>query len=103
MPLPERPAPAVELACFRITQEALTNVLRHSGASQVTVMLAPREDALLLSVIDDGRGFDPQHGSGLGLITMRERAQQIGGTFDIETVPGAGTCVRACLPLRAPG
>lgn len=103
VPLPERPAPAVELACFRIAQEALTNVLRHAGATQVTVMLAPREDALLLSVIDDGRGFDPEQSSGLGLITMRERAQQIGGTFDIETVAGAGTCVRACLPLRAPG
>ncbi|MDI9237449.1 sensor histidine kinase [Lysobacter sp. LF1] len=101
-PLPERPDPAVELATFRIAQEALTNVLRHSGASHVTVMLAPRGDQLLLTVIDDGRGFDPARSSGLGLITMRERAQQIGGTFDIETVPGAGTCVRACLPLRAP-
>lgn len=101
-PLPERPAPAVELASFRIAQEALTNVLRHSGASHVTVMLAPRGDQLLLTIIDDGRGFDPAQSSGLGLITMRERAQQIGGTFDIETVPGAGTCIRACLPLRVP-
>lgn len=100
-PLPERPDPAVELACFRIAQEALTNVLRHSGATRVTVMLAPRGDHVLLSVIDDGRGFDPAQSSGLGLITMRERAQQIGGTFDIETVSDAGTCVMATLPLRA--
>ena len=98
----ERPDPAVELACFRIAQEALTNVLRHSGATRVTVTLAPRDEEILLSVIDDGRGLDPERLNGLGLITMRGRAQQLGGTFDIETVPDAGTCVRACLPLRAP-
>ncbi len=101
MPLPQRPDPAVELAAFRIAQEALTNVLRHSGAARVTVMLAPRDDALLLSVIDDGRGFDPGTTGGLGLVAMRERVQHLGGTFDIETVPGAGTCVRAVLPMRA--
>ncbi|HEY0502762.1 MAG TPA: sensor histidine kinase [Lysobacter sp.] len=99
-PLPERPDPAVELAAFRIAQEALTNVLRHSGAGHVTVMLAPRGDGLLVSVIDDGRGFDPEGTGGLGLVTMRERAQHLGGTFDIESVPDAGTCVRATLPLR---
>jgi len=101
-PLPERPDPAVELACFRIAQEALTNVLRHSGATQVTVLLAPRGDQILLSIIDDGRGFDTDDVHGLGLIAMRERATHLGGTFDIETVAGAGTCVRATLPLRQP-
>ena len=99
-PLPERPEPAVELACFRIAQEALTNVLRHSGATQVTVLLAPRGDQILLSIIDDGRGFDTNDVHGLGLIAMRERATHLGGTFDIETVAGAGTCIRACLPVR---
>lgn len=99
-PLPERPDAAVELACFRIAQEALTNVLRHSGATQVTVLLAPRGDTLLLSVIDDGRGFDPDQTHGLGLIAMRERVAHLGGTFDIETVADAGTCIRACLPMR---
>jgi len=99
-PLPERPDPAVELACFRIAQEALTNVLRHSGATQVTVLLAPRGDQILLSIIDDGRGFDPDDVHGLGLIAMRERATHLGGTFDIETVAGAGTCIRACLPVH---
>ncbi|WP_254200561.1 MULTISPECIES: sensor histidine kinase [unclassified Lysobacter] len=102
-PLPERPDPAVELACFRIAQEALTNVLRHSGASQVTVILAPRGEEILLSIIDDGRGFDPDSVHGLGLIAMRERATHLGGTFDIETVPGAGTCIRATLPMRVAG
>jgi signal transduction histidine kinase len=100
-PLPQRPDPAVELACFRIAQEALTNVLRHSGASQVTVILAPLGEEILLSVIDDGRGFEPGQIHGLGLVTMRERATHLGGIFDIETVIGAGTCVRATLPLRA--
>ncbi len=99
-PLPERPDPAVELACFRIAQEALTNVLRHAGAHQVTVILAPRGEEILLSIIDDGRGYDPEQIHGLGLVTMRERATHLGGTFDIETVSGAGTCVRATLPLR---
>ena len=99
-PLAERPDAPVELACFRIAQEALTNVLRHSGATQVTVLLAPRGDQLLLSIIDDGRGFDPENVHGLGLIAMRERATHLGGTFDVETVADAGTCVRACLPMR---
>ena len=102
-PLPQRPDPAVELAAFRIAQEALTNVLRHSRARHVTVMLAPGDDALLLSVIDDGRGFDPQGAGGLGLVAMRERATHLGGTFDVESVPDAGTCVRAYLPVRAGG
>jgi len=102
-PLPQRPDPAVELACFRIAQEALTNVLRHSGATQVTVLLAPRGDQILLSIIDDGRGFDTDDVHGLGLIAMRERATHLDGTFDIETVAGAGTCIRACLPVRVGG
>jgi signal transduction histidine kinase len=99
-PLPERPAPAVELACFRIAQEALTNVLRHAGAGNARLVLVRRADALLLEVHDDGRGFANPDATGLGLVTMRERAQQVGGSIEVESDPQRGTRVRACLPLR---
>ncbi len=100
-PLPRRPAPAVELACFRIVQEALTNVLRYAGASRVRVALAADGEMLALDVSDNGRGFSPGEATGLGLVIMRERAQLLGGRFQIETAPGAGTSVRAQLPMAA--
>ncbi|MFC5593450.1 sensor histidine kinase [Lysobacter niastensis] len=98
--LQDRADPAVELACFRIAQEALTNVLRHADARQVTLTLSRQEGGLMLHVLDDGRGVAPDRIDGLGLLTMRERAQLLGGHFDIETEPGAGTSVRAWLPLK---
>ncbi|MGN6513202.1 MAG: sensor histidine kinase, partial [Lysobacteraceae bacterium] len=98
-PLPRRPDPAAELACFRIAQEAMTNIQRHARAGNVVVALAADADGLLLTVRDDGRGFDPAHSGGLGLVTMRERAQQVGGTLEIDTKPGTGSCVRARIPL----
>lgn len=102
-PLPHRPDPAVELACFRIAQEALTNVLRHAGARRVTVTLAAQDRTLVLSVQDDGHGFDPGRTHGLGLVTMRERAQQLGGSFRIDTDPGVGTRLHARLPMTLAG
>ena len=99
-PLPRRPDPAAELACFRIAQEAMTNIQRHARAANVVVALAADAGGLQLTVRDDGRGFDPAHSGGLGLVTMRERAQQVGGLLDIDTAPGAGSCVRAHIPLR---
>jgi signal transduction histidine kinase len=103
-PLPRRPAPDVELACFRIAQEALTNVLRHAGARNVAVRLrADGERALALEVVDDGRGFDRDAASGgLGLVTMRERARQLGGTLAIDS-DERGTRVAARLPMSAAG
>jgi signal transduction histidine kinase len=99
-PLPRRPDAPVELACFRIAQEALTNVLRHAGAATVAVRL--RQDgagSLTLDVVDDGRGFDPGTASqGLGLVTMRERARLAGGTLDLgHAMPG--TRIRVTLPM----
>ena len=96
----QRPAPAVELACFRIAQEALTNVLRHAEAQQVVVVLDASGGELCLSVTDDGRGFDPSRTPGLGLVTMRERAQQLGGRFEIDAGDIGGTVVRAWLPMH---
>jgi signal transduction histidine kinase len=98
-PLPRRPPPAVELACFRIAQEALTNVLRHADAAEVQVTLDTDGDTLELHVEDDGRGFDPSQTHGLGLVTMRERAEQLGGTLAVTRGARGGTCVRARLPM----
>lgn len=97
-PLPSRAPPDIELACFRIAQESLTNVLRHAHAQHVDVTLRVCDDALRLDVFDDGHGIDATRPQGLGLVTMRERAQLVGGTLDIES-DARGTRVRACLPL----
>jgi signal transduction histidine kinase len=99
-PLPRRPDPAAELACFRIAQEAMTNIQRHAQAAHVAVNLGAENGGLELSVRDDGRGFDPSHSGRLGLVTMRERAEQVGGRLEIDTAPGRGSCVRAYIPLR---
>lgn len=100
-PLPCRPPRDVELACFRIAQEALTNVLRHAQARRVVLRLSCDEAWLRLQVDDDGNGLAPDRRDGLGLVTMRERAQQLGGTFAIESEPGA-TRIDVALPLAAP-
>lgn len=101
-PLPRRADAAVELACFRIAQEALTNALRHAGARSVAVRLRlDDEGSLALEVVDDGAGFDRTAASGgLGLATMRERALQLGGTFDIAS-DARGTRIAARLPMSA--
>ena len=90
---------AVEVAAYRIALEALTNVARHSGARSCTVRLSIVDGALRLEVVDNGHGLRPSTPAGTGLISMRERAQELGGTFEIEPVPGGGTTVRARLPL----
>jgi two-component system, NarL family, sensor kinase len=96
--LPALPA-AVEVAAYRITLEALTNVSRHACADSCTVRLALNGD-LELEVADDGRGLDPAHRDGVGLRSMRERVAELGGTFAIESPPSGGTCVRARLPVE---
>lgn len=101
--LPTRPDPAVSLACFRIIQETLTNVLRYADASRVRVGLAADGETLTLAVSDNGCGFLPAEATGLGLVIMRERAQLLGGRLQIETAPGQGTTVRAQLPMAPRG
>jgi signal transduction histidine kinase len=96
--LPPLPA-AVEVAAYRIVQEALTNVARHAEAQQCTIHLTLDDKTLTLEASDDGQGFSPRRRSGIGLSSMRERAEELGGTFEIESTPGRGTTVRACLPL----
>ncbi|MCS6882196.1 MAG: two-component regulator propeller domain-containing protein [Oscillochloridaceae bacterium] len=88
-------APEVQLACYRIVQEALNNVVKHAAAARVEVTLDCTPAEVLLRVRDDGRGFDPARASrgGLGLDILRERASEIGAQLTIETAPDAGTTV----------
>ncbi len=93
--------PEVATTAFRILQESLTNIMRHASASRVDVALQRRGSQLLLSVKDDGIGFEGTPGIGsLGLLGMNERASGVGGRVEIESIPGQGTTVTACLPLR---
>jgi two-component system, NarL family, sensor histidine kinase UhpB len=96
-------SPEAELAVYRIVQEALANVLRHSGAKHASVHLARDGNRLGVRVEDDGRGFDfgsvRGSGGGLGLFGMNERAAYLGGTVEVESTPGAGTRVRAEIPV----
>jgi len=89
----------VELAAYRICAEALTNVARHAGASQVTVGLRVSGDELALTVVDDGRGIAPDAAPGLGIESMRERASELGGRLVVTPGPMGGTRVDGVLPL----
>jgi NarL family two-component system sensor histidine kinase LiaS len=98
----EQEAPlAVEEALFRVAQEALANVQRHSGATQVEVTLAWAGQGVTLRVTDDGHGFDPEAawGRGLGLPGMRERVEALGGRLEVSSAPGQPTTIAARMPL----
>jgi PAS domain S-box-containing protein len=94
----------VATALFRIVQESLTNVVRHAGASSVQVRLTSDEDHLMLTVCDNGSGIaaEGRSGTGIGLVSMRERATSLGGQLKIAGVPGAGTTIEVTLPLARP-
>ena len=87
---------------LRIAQEALGNAVRHSGADRIEVRLRGEEEQLVLSVTDDGCGFDPAgpevRGQRLGLTSMEERATELGGTLRVDSTLGAGTTVRLEVP-----
>jgi signal transduction histidine kinase len=97
----------VKTTLFRITQEALTNVIKHSAANQVKVNLDYQNDGVRLEVTDDGVGFDRSTMQSIarpswGLIGMQERASLLGGTFDINSYPGSGTRVSVYIPYDSP-
>ncbi|HSM56960.1 MAG TPA: ATP-binding protein [Candidatus Sulfomarinibacteraceae bacterium] len=100
--------PGVEVTLYRIAQEALTNVVRHAGASHVDVSISPWRKGIMMRIEDDGCGFSVHQvhaarGDGrrhLGLISMQERAEIIGGAFDVYTAPGEGTSVVVWAPLH---
>ena len=102
-----RLAPEIETACFRITQEALTNISRHADARHVEIDLQQDGNTLVLSLHDDGSGFDlpgmrarALAGGSIGVLGMQERAQLIDGQLDIESSSGHGSTVRLRCPLR---
>jgi signal transduction histidine kinase len=104
--LDKRLPPDLEIACFRVVQEALTNTVRHAQAEQVRVELWRQEKEIQLVVCDDGVGFDVQaaldramHGESLGLLGMRERVSLAGGQIDIVSTPGRGSKIRARFPV----
>jgi signal transduction histidine kinase len=102
-PADARASVEIETACFRIAQEALSNVARHASARHVEVMLTVLDNALELTITDDGIGFDIELlRKGLGLVGMAERAELAGGRLDIKSAPGAGTTVRARFTLPSP-
>ena len=105
--LEQRLDPAVETECFRIAQEALTNVVRHAQAKAVTVELRKEDGQIHLRVRDDGIGFDVAairekavRGASLGVLSMEERAALAGGGLELTSIPGQGTEVHAWFPLK---
>lgn len=91
----------VALCVYRVVQEALGNVAKHSGAKRVVVSISGRDGALYAAIRDDGHGFDLDQvkGKGLGLISMEERVRHLGGTFSIAPKPGEGTRIEIRIPL----
>ncbi|MES9540676.1 histidine kinase [Actinomadura sp. NPDC000600] len=92
---------AVEVAGYRIVCEALANVTRHAAASRCTVRLAAPADALEIEITDNGRGMAPDAVVGVGLLGMRERAEELGGQCTVTSLPCGGTRVHAVIPYRA--
>jgi len=104
----ERLAPRIEMALYRVAQEALTNVRKHAQSTRVAVMLERNSDGLRLTIRDWGRGFDPARitldaglGERIGLRTMRERVALLGGRWNIHSSPGAGVMITAEIPLAS--
>lgn len=96
-----------EIVCFRLMQEALTNLLRHARASRAEIVVGESDGFIDLSITDDGCGFDVEsarmrmlEGESVGLLGMEERAALIDGSVDIQSAPGRGTCVSVRLPAR---
>jgi two-component system sensor histidine kinase UhpB len=104
---PDELPDVVQTAIYRVSQEALTNVTRHAGATVVELAVAQAEGGVELRVSDDGSGFDPAvlphansltPGRGLGLIGMAERARLVGGELDVRSAPGGGTTITLRVP-----
>jgi signal transduction histidine kinase len=93
--------PAVEHAVLRVAQEAIANAVRHADPGRIQLTVAARSRGVVVEVVDDGVGFEPadrSHGPGLGLATMRERVEELGGSFAVRSEPGGGSRVRAVFP-----
>jgi signal transduction histidine kinase len=104
----ERLPSEIEVAAYRIVQEALNNVAKHAHASTCRVSLRHAAETMLVTVEDSGEGFDPRRpregrtSHGLGLIGIRERVTHLGGSLSLESAPGKGTRLTVALPARGP-
>ncbi len=90
------------LCLFRVLQEAIRNVQKHSGTRRALVQLDEISGSLRLRVSDEGAGFDSESADfsqGLGLLSMEERLRSLGGELFVHSRPGGGTCIEACIPL----
>jgi two-component system NarL family sensor kinase len=96
--LPALPA-ATEVAAYRIAAEAVTNALRHSRATRLTVELGVAQGQLVLRITDDGIGMPPERAEGVGMASMRQRAEELGGAWSLRSASGTGTAVETSLPL----
>jgi signal transduction histidine kinase len=95
------PQPEIEEAMLRIAQEAIGNVVKHAQASVVKIQLSTTGQACYLSVADNGQGFgEVKDGTHMGLRTMLERAQAVGGNVRVDSTPGQGTRVEVTIPLK---
>jgi signal transduction histidine kinase len=91
----------VRTCVYRVVQEALHNMSRHSGAKAAAVTVRDHGGSLFLSVADDGRGFEAERTRGLGLLGIEERIRLLGGWFEVQSAPGKGTTLRSTLPVAA--
>ncbi len=91
-----------EIGLFRLVQEALNNVLKHADAECARLSVQHADGAVAIEVVDDGRGFDATQQDGFGLNGMRERVRLLGGTLEMQSVPGEGTRLRIMIPVPAP-
>lgn len=96
--------PEIEVALYRVAQEALANIGKHAGAARAGLTLSYMDDVVVLDVRDDGAGFDPAtasgpaDGSGFGMLAMEQRVRRVAGEFTVESAPGEGTAVSASVP-----
>jgi signal transduction histidine kinase len=105
-----RLVPEVEIALFRVVQEAITNITRHAGARNVRICCDVTSDQAQIKIKDDGIGFDPARltlspdtGQGLGLLGMSERLELVGGNFEVRSILGEGTSIDISVPLHGNG
>ncbi len=96
---------AVATAVFRVVQEALQNIVKHSGASHISVTLTCSDSMLEVRIRDDGKGFDPEREEynlmGMGISGMRERTESVNGMFFVKTAPGRGVAITTMFPYDA--
>jgi signal transduction histidine kinase len=102
----KRLSPEIETVLYRISQEALTNTLKHAGAKNFKLSIVKSYPHIIFAAKDDGIGFDAtefnRNKDTLGLLSMRERASMLGGSFSLQTARGNGTHIRIKIPLNEP-